>query len=315
MNGVTDPATLALNALIDRFHAGDRLRVWSLVITVFGDAIVPRGGMVGMAALQDLGNRLRITSGALRAAMSRLAKDGWVERHRHGRKSYYSLAIDSAATFARAGQRIYAAEPPRWTKDCTIVLVPETAAIIGQNSGPAELTNVGFVKLAGGLYIRPALNGGARPAITGDGRFVLEARAGEVPDWVRRACSRSDVGAAYVALATAITPLESALAGGGVLSPRDAMVARTLLIHEWRRVLLRDADLPAELRSADWPGEAARALVRRLYARLLTPSERWLDASDGRPSGPLPTPGASFRGRFDTNASGGGCGSPEQVRG
>ena len=40
---------------------------------------------------------------------------------------------------------------------------------------------------------------------------------------------------------------------------------RTLLIHEYRRVLLRDPRLPAALLPLDWPGAAAFALCRDFY--------------------------------------------------
>lgn len=65
--------TAIVDSLIERLHARGRPRVWSLVITVFGDAIVPRGGRVALATLQEVMERLRVEPGALRTAMSRLA--------------------------------------------------------------------------------------------------------------------------------------------------------------------------------------------------------------------------------------------------
>lgn len=50
------------------------------------------------------------------------------------------------------------------------------------------------------------------------------------------------------------------------------MAARTLLIHHWRRIALRDPGLPAALLPRDRTGEAARNQVRRL----LPDSEVWL---------------------------------------
>ena len=37
------------NGIIERLHGAQRLRVWSVIITVFGDAIVPRGGRVALS--------------------------------------------------------------------------------------------------------------------------------------------------------------------------------------------------------------------------------------------------------------------------
>jgi len=296
-----NPAERALGSLIEQFHSGQfhsggRLRVWSLIITVFGDAIVPRGGRVGMAALQDLTDRLGVAPGALRAAMSRLAKDGWVVRHRDGRKSYYSLAPDSAATFAEAGRRFYASGPPDWNGDLTVAVTPD-------GDGHAEALS-GFVPLGAGIYVRPgpAPEPGATPALSDV--LLLKSVDGRIPGWVRAQLSSPDVAAAYSALTRSFAPLDAALEGGAMLSPLDAFAARTLLVHDWRRIVLRDRDLPPALRPDDWPGEAARSLVKGLYARLLPPSERFLDRCEAATGVRLAPADASLEARFAT----GGCG-------
>ena len=62
------------------------------------------------------------------------------------------------------------------------------------------------------------------------------------------------------------------------MSDQQASLLRTLLIHDYRRVLLRDPELPDALPPPHWPGQQARALCQELYRRLLAPSERHLDA-------------------------------------
>ena len=66
-------------------------RTGSIVITVFGDAIVPRGGAVWLGTLLEFFKAIDIYSGVVRTAMSRLAADGWPERTRLGRNSFYRL--------------------------------------------------------------------------------------------------------------------------------------------------------------------------------------------------------------------------------
>src|SRR5712664_1058531 len=67
-------------------------RTGSIVITVFGDAIVPRGGSVWLGTLLEFFEGLAIDSGVVRTAMSRLAADGWLTREKVGRNSFYRLA-------------------------------------------------------------------------------------------------------------------------------------------------------------------------------------------------------------------------------
>ena len=66
-------------------------RTGSIVITVFGDAIVPRGGSVWLGTLLEFFEALDIDGGVVRTAMSRLAADGWLEREKVGRNSFYRL--------------------------------------------------------------------------------------------------------------------------------------------------------------------------------------------------------------------------------
>ena len=62
-----------------------------------------------------------------------------------------------------------------------------------------------------------------------------------------------------------------------MLSDLDALIARVLLIHEYRRVVLRDPVLPPVVLPKDWPGHVARILCAEVYRALLASSEAWLD--------------------------------------
>ena len=73
---------------------------------------------------------------------------------------------------------------------------------------------------------------------------------------------------------------------------------RSLLVHEFRRVLLRDPALPEELLPAGWSGTSARQLCRDLYRRLWRPAEHYLMAVLETADGPLPEATADFHRRF-----------------
>ena len=53
------------------------------------------------------------------------------------------------------------------------------------------------------------------------------------------------------------------------LDEESAFLLRILLIHDYRRLLLRDPELPDVLLPGDWPGHQARQLCREIYHRLL----------------------------------------------
>ncbi len=81
-------------------------------------------------------------------------------------------------------------------------------------------------------------------------------------------------------------------------APHDAFVLRTLLIHEYRRVLLKSTELPPALLPAQWPGHAARELTAALYRRLHGPASAYCQSALESAAGPLPPPSANFLQRF-----------------
>src|SRR3546814_13617707 len=44
------------------------------------------------------------------------------------------------------------------------------------------------------------------------------------------------------------------------LQPEQAFIIRALAIHEWRRIVLQDPQLPRQMLPPDWPGLPAREL-------------------------------------------------------
>ena len=100
-------ATRKFNALLTSFERRRPLRAGSLIVTIYGDAIVPRGGSLWLGSLLDMLAGFGVEPGLVRTAVSRLVADGWFERTRIGKQSYYRLSPWGAAEFATATTRIY----------------------------------------------------------------------------------------------------------------------------------------------------------------------------------------------------------------
>src|SRR5258705_13384114 len=97
-------------------------RTGSIVITVFGDAIVPRGGAVWLGTLLEFFKALDIDSSGVRTAMSRLTADGWFERTKVGRNSFYRLGQRGRLTVDIATKTIYG--PPASRRAGRFELLP-----------------------------------------------------------------------------------------------------------------------------------------------------------------------------------------------
>lgn len=290
------------SATIDRLLAHQKaLRTWSLVITFFGDSIVPRGGEVWLGTLTEVMNGLGIDDHAVRAAVSRLTKDGWLGRRRVGRNSYYRLLEDGRQDFSIATDRIYGAGPSRFDGRVTVLSGiasglknPEYA------SDAALLSKHGWGRMGQAVFCR--FGNRECPAPIGNRfvRIVGETSRDDATEIVTANWDLPDIAAAYREFLVAFQPLCVARCDdvGRAQDPLEALMMRTLLIHGFRRIVLRDPMLPGDLMPGDWPGEQARTITATLYRAWSQPADSWLDDHGANSEGRLPVPDAAALRRF-----------------
>jgi phenylacetic acid degradation operon negative regulatory protein len=270
-------------------------RTGSIVVTLFGDAIVPRGGSVGLGTLLAFFAMLDIEGGVVRTAMSRLAADGWFERERVGRNSFYRLADKGRETFDTAVRHVYNPQPSDWTGRFELLLLGNGG---NRDSTREALRAAGFGNPLTGVWVAPS---GVPVPVEAAGAIRLEVSAED--DSGRRLLSESwplqGTADAYQRFMKTFAPLHDWLQRDETLSDADAFTARILLIHHYRRVVLRDPLLPGSLLPSDWPGKPARKLCAVLYRRLIPASEQWLDRNGVCAAGPLPPASTELDRRFD----------------
>ena len=230
-------------SLIKHLHDEGRTRVWSLVITLFGDAVQHRGGLIATSEILRVFERLNIEAGTVRTALSRLSSDGWVRREREGRNSFYRLSATAAQSTQEASSHIYRApmdDPQLWSLQ--VGGDPVRGFPLGENvwlvPGPPE----------GGIAVSGALSGHA------------EVGARAISQSHREVLNQLDKDLA--------TPL------GGIDDPLTALAARVLIIHRWRRIALRYPDIPPTLKLEDLPDP--RTKLAHIYPKLFRMSEQCL---------------------------------------
>ncbi|NNF76455.1 MAG: phenylacetic acid degradation operon negative regulatory protein PaaX, partial [Rhizobiales bacterium] len=103
-----------------------RPRANSLIVTVFGDAIMPRGGTIWLSDLVHLMGTLGLSERLVRTGVYRLSQEGWLTSLSVGRRAQYSLTEIGLNQFTAAGRRIYASKPEPSSDIWTLVQgVPE----------------------------------------------------------------------------------------------------------------------------------------------------------------------------------------------
>ncbi|MXN64325.1 GntR family transcriptional regulator [Stappia sp. GBMRC 2046] len=291
---VATPA--AIDKLVAALHACQPLRVWSLIVTFYGDAVVPRGGEIWLGTITELMQAMEVDDRAVRAAMSRLARDGWVERYKIGRRSFYALSESGQDEFAAASERIYHRPETQKEGDWRIVVLGEGN---GRQAQRERLLKAGFGQLSANTLVgtkATAIPGAA----AGRGTLVFGStlERGSEEYLIKRAFDLAPLAVRYHAFVERYKPLWKALEGGDLLGGIDAMIARTLLIHDYRRIVLRDPFLPVRYLPKDWAGHEAHKLCAHIYKALLKPSDAWLGSTGQSREGSLPKPVSGYFQRF-----------------
>lgn len=102
----------------------------------------------------------------------------------------------------------------------------------------------------------------------------------------------------YQTFVQSFRPLLQELSLAKTIKPSDAFLIRLLLIHEYRKLQLRDPQLPDELLPMDWEGRAARQLCRNIYRLISSSAEKWINQNLENADGLLAEANWSFYQRF-----------------
>lgn len=293
-------------SLLARFRRQTPLRGGSLLVTILGDAIAPRGGVVALSSLIELANPFGLTERLVRTAIGRLANEDWVTSQRIGRSSFYSLTQNGRARFAEATQRIYGAAPAEWNGEWTLVIVPPALKKL-RDGLREELTWLGFGQLTGGVFAHPTHRDDAILAhlaeLESSGKLIVLQRAvvAQASDaqLVAMGWDLEDLARRYRRFIQMFAAVNEGLKAASISgSEEEAFLLRTLLIHEYRKIHLRDPQLPATVLPDNWVGADAHELCRSLYGKVFTASERYLSHAVKAVDGALPAATADIFERF-----------------
>jgi len=293
-------------------------RAKSLIVTIYGDAILPHGGNAWLGSLINLVEPFGLNERIVRTTVFRLSKEEWLTSTQVGRRSYYSLTETGRRRFEAAARRIYGPLHRPWNGDWSLVLLPGTALEAEKREELRhELTWMGFGAVGPQAFAHPDPDGEALRQLLQDLNLadrvvVLRGAAdkmtpeGSLRGLVRSCWDLDQLAADYNEFLDRFRPVWRALEGVESLDPAACFAIRILLIHDYRRILLRDPMLPEQLLPPDWSGMASRLLCRNLYRLTQEPAERHLMTVLETAEGPLPEAAPYFYARF------GGLADPQQ---
>ena len=302
------PISDITKSLIDEFRSRPTLRAGSLIITVFGDSIAPRGGTVWLGSLIAVMGKFGVSERLVRTSVFRLARDGWLEATQLGRRSFYSLTEDGTQRFEQATHRIYGAPVLDWSGTWSFVLLSAVDAS-EREAIRKELSWLGFGAISTSLMAHPAPDlddlmallthlGAKDDVVVMNGRTLDESQDDAMRDLVRCSWNLEAIDDRYASFIEYFRPVHKAVVDDRNLSAENAFQIRTLLIQEYRKILLRDPLLPADMLPDAWRGSEAYELCRDLYAGTYAAADRYISDAMETADGPLPKLSSDFFKRF-----------------
>jgi phenylacetic acid degradation operon negative regulatory protein len=251
----------------------------SLVFDLFAQYVREDGGDIELQSLTRLMECFDVPGDSVRVLMSRLRREGWFQTTRSGRTSVYAPTDAGSRLLEEGLQRISVRNREAWSGrwQMAIFSVPESqrAARVRVRKGLAWL---GYGPLAPSTWLSPHDRHeeatrllASEPSVSYD---LMTAMSASLEEDRERAARCWDLDGLSRDYSTFLRRWERRLSSArtGAVSPRDALVQRTQIVHEYRMFLFRDPDLPDALLPPDWPGLRAHAVMLETLELLRAPA-------------------------------------------
>jgi phenylacetic acid degradation operon negative regulatory protein len=262
----------------------------SMIFTLYGDYIRNYGNKIWIGSLIRLLNEFGHNDQAVRAAISRMNKQGWVQAEKQGNKSYYSLTERGADRMEEAAKRIYKLKPEQWDGKWRILMytIPEEIRNL-RDELRKELVWSGFGALSNSCWISPnSLEKQVYALIDKYGIedyvdfFVAEYDGPRKNQQIiKKSWNLSEINEKYEAFISHYSQkysIDKNKISRGEMTDAQCFVERTKLVHEYRKFLFVDPGLPEELLPDKWLGGHAASLFGEYYKELAEPAAQFFES-------------------------------------
>ncbi|ENI8560394.1 phenylacetic acid degradation operon negative regulatory protein PaaX [Acinetobacter baumannii] len=300
-----------IQQIIDSVVKNETLSGTSLISTIFGDSVLHRGGNISLASLIQLLELFGFNDRAVRTSVFRLVKNDWLCSDKIGRTSFYRITDSSRSTYLQAEQRIYNDQMKEWDHYWDLILMSsldtENKALLKK-----ELEWLGFANISTNLMAYPGCNRIELQRLLVDLNMseqvvVFKAETLQLfnnsVDTIGRMLRTNwpidELRQRYLQFLDIFREIGVLLMQENEqLEPVQAFQIRTLLIHYYRRILLKDPALPLELLPTDWPAISARMLSMNIYKKVFEPADEYFLSVAATAEGPMPNATAHYWRRF-----------------
>jgi phenylacetic acid degradation operon negative regulatory protein len=251
----------------------------SALFDLYGDHLRTRGGLAPVAAIVRLLACLDIAAPAVRTAVSRMVRQGWLEPVGTDAGRGYRLTEKASKRLDEAAARIYRLRPPEaWDGRWSIALLEHTPNRTVRERVQRGLEYLGYRQAHPDAWIAPRPAPELESVTAAEGIPVthfLGELDGDDDELVERLWQPRALAASYLRWLDEAQQLVAA--AGPDPDELTAFAVRSTLLHEWRKFLFSDPGLPKELLPPDWPGQAAAEYFDAESERLLPAASAYVD--------------------------------------
>ncbi|RSL29461.1 phenylacetic acid degradation operon negative regulatory protein PaaX [Salibacterium salarium] len=261
-----------------------------MIFTLYGDYIRHYGNVIWIGSLIRFLQEFGHNEQSVRAAVSRMGKQGWLESEKKGNKSYYFLTEQGRKRMDEAAERIYKLESPSWDGNWRLLVysIPEEKRHL-RDELRKELVWSGFGLLANSCWITPnPLEKQVENLIDkyDIGPYVHYFQADykgkkEQQELIEKCWDLEEINEKYSQFIEKYSQkyiIDKNKIEKGEMSDGKCFVERTMLIHQYRKFLFIDPSLPHELLPEQWLGDSAAALFSDYYRTLAEPATRFFES-------------------------------------
>ncbi|WP_273852470.1 phenylacetic acid degradation operon negative regulatory protein PaaX [Guptibacillus spartinae] len=267
----------------------ESLNTRSMIFTLYGEYIRHYGNEIWIGSLIRLLKEFGHNDQSVRAAISRMSKQGWVESRKEGNKSFYYLTERGSRRMDEAAQRIFKLRPTEWDGKWRMFLytIPEEKRHI-RDELRKELVWSGFGSSSASLWLSPNhLEEQVKWLI--DKYEINEYVHFFIADYkgphenhalVNECWDLTEISARYREFIKKYSEryiIDRSKIENGKMSDGECFVERAKLVHEFRKFLFIDPGLPSKLLPDEWPGDHAAMLFSDYYKTLAQPASRFFE--------------------------------------
>ena len=251
----------------------------SLLLTVFGEYVLPQARPVWTSTLLHVLGGLGVEEKSARQALNRMSGGGWIRSERSGRRVRWTLTQHGRTLLSEGAERIYSfgRERESWDGRWLVLLasVPESKRDL-RHQLRTRLAWAGLGSPASGVWVSPHVSReaeakqvveslGLQPVVFSFcGPF---AGIGSERGMVEQAWHLGDLAAAY-------EDFLGEFAGMRPGTGEQVLYAQIRLVDHWRRFPQLDPQLPVDLLPPHWIGVRAANVFKDLHQTWHGPAQR-----------------------------------------